>query len=1140
MADIFDTLDEKKGDVFDVVAEEKDIFDTLDAEPSLGRVGAGLVTEVGIGEGTKLAGATIGAVLGGPVGAAIGYGVGALAGGIAGSLTAQEIEGQDDVSWGRVTADTALNLIPGGLGKAAKGAGILPRLAKEGAKRAIGGSVISTTGAQIEKGVEEGELLTVDELKSAAFVGAGLGIGFGAAGELLKKAYPKFGGKSGDFLNDAYEKGDPDATQVVETLAGENPVGRGSRLKRMIFERVAPSVLVGRNATADIIRSKNESEAAVDLASSIRKKLDGLSEGASDIERKQLDDYVTNKSQQMPGRFQGIKDELDDARLKIDEYQNRLMELYRNGEIDMDPRIAAKIQDSIDSKDYFTREYRLYEDSTYVPSEAARNKLIQSLVKKGQTVREASEFSQKVIDARDNPLQLSNLIYRNKGALSRKDVGPSKRQLKQRQDLTEEMREFLGEYTETGERLFGTISRLGRMVAYEEGNRRVARSLISSGVAQKFAPNEVPEGYKALTLSGKVMQDTDGQTIYIPQDSDRALNELYGTGMMKDKEGFISRMADGVVSTAVAGSKFAAVPLNLAAYPVQLFSNAFLTAGQGFNPFRGWSKRNGGVHVAINEALPERFKGAINKALPERVKVAINQAIPERLKVGKISLKELTRLKELGIVDKGVTASDIRDGFKNGIAPKFFQRAVNRVGKAYNTFDTAQRIAVYENYKKLLNDIIPDEDIARMGQREFEDLAGQLTNDTYMNYDRINKGIRKLSRYGFLNEFIAFNSELARTTFNQGRLARSMRNGDFAKQLEEKYGVAMSRETIDKIKREGLKRYAGLTAVLSAGVTVPMIMNREGGISSEQEQALRETALADWEADQSLHLRRNGNKITAANLSYQMPTAEMTSILEAGFRGEGFMPSFGKMADAMWSKYGGQLPIGVRNAVAAANNLNPRTGRPISERTDDDSLNKKLDLVRWYLGESFTPGTVKDFRKMDERETMDNILRYTLGYRVRNLDIMEGAGFKLRDIKKNLNSIRSAYTGDSIRKEDIGRSYEKYNNLYRGNVSEAIRHVNNLRVLGISDSDIEKKLRESGLTKVMSKDAMSGVVRDMPLSARVSIADRGAKRDRYVELSQKLPRESALRMLQEDFDKGNLKRADIQHIIRRLELEQLK
>lgn len=1105
---------------FDPDAFLQDEFDPdaflQDEGPSLGRVGAGLVTEVGIGEGAKLAGATVGAVLGGPVGAAIGYGVGALAGGVAGSLTAQEIEGQEDLSWGRVTADTALNLIPGGLGKASKGVGILPRLAKEGAKRAVGGAVISTTGAQIEKGVEEGELLTADELKGAAFVGSGLGLGFGLAGELLKKAYPRFGGKSGDFLNDAYEKGDPDATQIVETLAGENPVGRGSRLKRMIFERVAPSVLVGKNATADIIRAKNESEAAVDLASSVRKKLELLSKDATDTEKKLLDDYITNKSTRIPPRFRKIKDDLDDARTKVDEYQNRLMTLYRNGEIDMDERIAAKIQDSIDSKDYFTREYRIYEDATYIPSEAARNKLIQSLVNKGQTVREATEFTQKVIDNRNNPLQLSNLIYRTKGASSMKDIGPSKRQLKQRQELTKEMREFLGEYTEPGERLFGTISRLGRMVAYEEGNRRLARSLLGSGIGQKFAPNAVPDDYEALTLSGRVTKDVDGSTIYVPKDASRALNELYGTGMMKDKEGFISRMADGVVSTAVAGAKFAAVPLNLASYPVQLFGNAVLTAGQGFNPFRGWAKGGGGVHVAVNEALPERYKR------------------------GKISLKELSRLKELGIVDKGVIASDIRDGFKNGITPKLFQKAVRGVGKAYNAFDTAQRIAVYENYKKFLGDVMDADDIKRMGQREFEDMAGQLTNDTYMNYDRINKGIRKLSRYGFVNEFIAFNAELARTTFNQGRLAKAMVDGRFAKEIEAKYGVTLSQESLKKIQRTGYKRFAGLSAVLSAGVIIPTVMNREGGISEEQEKALRETALADWEVNQALHLRRDGNNITAANLSYQIPTAEITSILEAGWRGEGFMPSFGKMAEAMWSKFGGQLPIGVRNAVAAVNNLNPRTGRPISERTDDESLNKKIDLVRWYFGETFTPGTIKDFLKLDERTTTDNILRYTLGYRVRNLDIMEGAGFKMRDIKDNLNSIRSAYTGDSIRKDNIQGSYDKYNALYRGNVESAIGHINNLRTLGINDTDIEKKLRESGLTKSMTQDAMRGVVRDMPISARVRIADRGAKRDRYVELSKKLPRESALRMLQEDFDKGNLKRTDINHILRRLQLEQLK
>jgi hypothetical protein len=240
-------------------------------EPGIGKTVAGLGAEVAVGESAKYAGAATGFALGGPVGAVIGYGVGALAGGVGGSLLAQGIEGRDEASWGRVTADTALNLIPGGLGKASKGARLLPRLAKEGTKRAAGGALISAGGAQLEKAVDEGEYLTNEELGSALLVGGGLGLGLGAAGELMKKAYPKFGGKAGEYLNEAYEKGDPDAAQVVETLAGENPNGRGARFMRTLYKNIIPSRVVGKDATMDAVRAKNESEAATDLASTVRR-----------------------------------------------------------------------------------------------------------------------------------------------------------------------------------------------------------------------------------------------------------------------------------------------------------------------------------------------------------------------------------------------------------------------------------------------------------------------------------------------------------------------------------------------------------------------------------------------------------------------------------------------------------------------------------------------------------------------------------------------------------------------------------------------------------------------------------------------------------------------------------------------------
>ena len=66
------------------------------------------------------------------------------------------------------------------------------------------------------------------------------------------------------------------------------------------------------------------------------------------------------------------------------------------------------------------------------------------------------------------------------------------------EDLSEAMTEYLGEYKEAGEKLFGTISRLGRLASYEAGNRRIADDMLKHKTARTFAPGEVPEGFEPL------------------------------------------------------------------------------------------------------------------------------------------------------------------------------------------------------------------------------------------------------------------------------------------------------------------------------------------------------------------------------------------------------------------------------------------------------------------------------------------------------------------------------------------------------------------------------------------------------------------------------------------------------------------
>ena len=176
---------------------------------SLIRSGAGIVTEVAVGEGLKWGMASAGSFAG-PVGTGVGYLAGGVIGGISGSIARQRIQNPSkDLSWGQITGDTILNLIPFGGGKAAKVSTVLARGAGAGA-------VIGTGATTIESIIDEGRLPTMDELATAGITGAAVGAGFGLSGRAFSKAYSKFAGMKGSSIEDAFRKGDPDAKAMVD------------------------------------------------------------------------------------------------------------------------------------------------------------------------------------------------------------------------------------------------------------------------------------------------------------------------------------------------------------------------------------------------------------------------------------------------------------------------------------------------------------------------------------------------------------------------------------------------------------------------------------------------------------------------------------------------------------------------------------------------------------------------------------------------------------------------------------------------------------------------------------------------------------------------------------------------------------
>ena len=1095
----------------------------LEEDPSLGQIGTGLLAEIVLGEGGKYAGATAGALVGGPVGAGIGYLTGAIGGGITGSIAAQRQEGRDDISWGRVTADTLLNVLPFGAGKVTKGAKLLPRVAKATLTRGTQGAGISTAAMAIEKGIEEGDTLTLDELIAAAGTGAGLGIGLGAAGAALNKSYSKLLNKSTDEIDSLYNKGDVDAVSVVDAITGGNPAGRVNRMLNSVNQYILPSKVIGNRSAEDVRRAVNEIGTAKELAGRARDSLDGVYKKLNKADQIAVDKYMVGESKVLPEAAMPSEDIIKESREIIDGFSSKIIELSNKGVLDFGDEgdaLIGTIKKNLQKGSYLTKEYRFYEDANYVPSQESRNNLVDSLssaLKKNGSEnpqKDALEMVRKLDDSRD---------FASRGISAKRGmnvIAENSRLFKQRKVLDKTMKEFLGEYNTPGEKVFGTISRLGRLVAQQEAALKISDNLQGSGAA--IRANQIPVGmegeYTPLIINNQVInrtigQDTAKENLYVLKEVNESIKQLYATGVPQDTSLLVENVFTKILSSTTGLTKFVKVPLAPAAYSPQLVGNAFMILGQGMNPFRGAGK---GLRVAANEVLG---KG--------------------------LTLKQIQRYKSLGLVDKEIFSSDIRNAFNKGykLLPgklgKGADFGMKKLGKIYSAIDTANRITVFENYQKQLKDLIPGIDDA--GSKNFLDaettdkLAAELTNSTYQNYDRISPSLRYLSRVGVLNEFVSFNLELTRTTFNQARLAKSMVNGSFAKRMKDEYGVTVNQRAA---AFEGSKRIVALSGALGAATAGIAAFNKLNGFDDEKVRAIKETAAPSWDESSALLVEDQGEgKIGLINMGYRMPAAELTSMFQAGMGTGSYSDAASAVFQSFTDKFFGAGTMNAKNIINTLQDYNPNTGRKIS--TSVNRLDRIIDQGTFYAKQGFNPGFVSDIKKWDERTSGEMGARYLTGERKFNTTYLGGASYRFNPINDNFRGIRAGYSGSLKRSKspsEAGQEYAKYNENYRQNVSETIKHVNNLRILEQTDEDIYKTLPKN-FSKFLKDMVMQGKVPDMRISSSIS-GPRLERIEGYVENFKKLPRELGFKMLEQEAALGKIKTADVNDIITIVKLQQ--
>ena len=1163
MADIFDRLgSEKSGDVFDrldtVKSKPKDIFDRVSQpqevkeEPSLGTVGKGLLAEVALGEGLKYSLTTAGALVGGLPGAAIGYGIGALVGGITGSLAAQRIEGRDEYSWGRVAGDTLLNTLPP-FGKAAKGAKLLPKLAIRGGA----GAAVGATASATQQLIDEGEI-DMDRLLVASATGGVLNIGLGAAGDALSSSYSKkLSGKTQDEVNANYKKGDVDTVNVVDGVTGGDPRTIGKRLIDTVNSYVLPTKLLGRGTSEAIREAQSKFEAAADSAMTAGKIVDNAYNKASRDGQDSIDKFIRGETDELVDEVSGLKQTLTDARALQEKAQRDLLDLDSAGDINLDPLLRKSIEDSIKSGGYKRTTYKFFEDADYKPSEKARNDLINSFKKDGKTLEEIEEFLVNLDGIKFGRSNKS--IFQQLSADGFKFLSANKNFLKKKEELPKELQEYLGVYTRPGEKIEATLKGLGRYAAREIGDANVKNNLLRSNVA---TTQRLSDDYVPLRLGGKTdaQRNSQGQILYVTKNIQRALNVATSQDYGIKGANLIDNTFGKLLGTTTGLTKFSAVVLSPLNYPSQFISNTMDMLALGINPLKSFNKSR--YEFALND-----FNSTSNG----------NKFVSNMLgftKSGKPNIARINRLKELQLMDKGVFAGDVAEAIKNGFDIKSVQKFQARFGKAYNVFDTTQRLIVFDHYKNFIRRQASKESVLRMGRdrealrfarsklgkkasdeaiREeaaeymVEKLAAEIANSQFSNYGRVSPLFKTLSRYGAVNEFGSYISEQLRTKYNQFAMAKNLMDGNFAKQIEDRYGLEFNQAAL---AREGAKKYGHLAMYLGAlGTGFTTASNAINGMNNDEQDAYRRSISAEWNEFNPLLIRDLGDgKYSEINTSYQIPATDLMEVANAAMRGENAEEVVTNSMKAIFSKLQGEglgQTINLRLITEAFTNRDLRTGDQISAA---DGFEHVQNMAKRYSYEAFTPSVGKQLiegKFLQDKTPTTKAVETVLGLRRNITELEKGAFFKMKAIADDLDTISTDYVRETSRatkgeRVDLLNQYNSANRLYKDKLNKALVHINDYRTLGASDDLIRSKIiTRLGLSKPELDMLMMGQVPDLSISSGLSGRKRAEKIERYIDIGSEMPSSMVLEMLQQDFEKGKINRSGIRAVQNGINLKSL-
>lgn len=1103
----------------------------------------GTALDIGISEGGKIAstalGGTIGAVAGVPTGpgavatggagGAIGYGIGAPFFGALGS-TVNQLINTGEVNPAVTAVDAATNVIP--LGKVTKAGDVIAQVSKFLGKAPVTSAVatgavsgLANTGA---RDISTNEDITLNDYLIGGGLGAGGTAAFMGVTTAIGKLYNKFKNKTPAQLRTLADAGDADAIELVDTLtAGIDPenlrmtpanftgsVGDYiSNATRATASQVAPSRVIGYDATTAAKKAKSSVEAVEGTATNLGKQIDSYLEANPQYR----DDAIAFlDGEDRPNLPPKLLDNLVFGRAKIRAEQQRMIDLHNSGDKLLPNNRAEVIEDSLNRGDYLTRAYEFFQNPNYKPSkekyEALRLRLTTGLTDEMKDARmkefianyripreEAEKIRRfhgiapggegKSNAAYQRDIKASSVPSKDRIAAFQKKLDEDKMTdaqaneylaelqskmkgnptefssfmqgertpnvLKQRKVISQELEDYLGLITEPGQRVKSTISVLNRINEYNEADARIAKALIDSGVAVRSSdPRANTQGLQPLNLKrGEFL--VDGEKLLVDPYTQTAVNKIYASRMDQESNSSVKRLLQDVYETFVSGFKSAKVLGNLSSYLIQAPSNLAATLGAGMNPILGLGNA---IKMSLGTLSGTKLGG-----LPGIKKFA-NQAPP-------ITLQKFEDYKKRNMITGNIAYEDLKAGLQGKRLGRALEKITDVPGRVYSLPDNIFRIVNYENNMHVLKKMMPtatDEQIKEMGAR--------LTTRTYPNYDSLSPELKAASRAGVMPQFVAYTLEFARTQFEQAKAIREMMDGTLVSKLGAEFKDIPVNQAA--MKKEAAKRAVAMASAYAAATYGLNEFNRKT-FTEEEERAYRDTVAAEYERDKPLMLyKKEDGSVGSINTSVYLPQTILANPVMAVLRGEDAEEGAKNFASILGKELVGEGSFAFQGLSSLVSGRDFETGELISN--DPSTVGNIADRTVNFAKE-FIPSTITAIQKPGK--TPEEKLTRQLGIREEKRTIPEGFGFKARIIHEAVGNIKSTMSGHQYALKDGRVTPEQYESLianeqsnYAGNMQKMLDHVQNLRTLGETDETIIPMLKGAKFSSLDTLNLLEGRV----------------------------------------------------------------